>query len=127
LLIRRAIQAADVNAELHVVRDGHSAAQFFDLTDSDNSAPCPDLVLLDLNLPKKNGEDVLRRLRSSAKCGRTLVLVVTSSDSARDREPVAALGIAGYFKKPSEYAEFMKLGSIVKRLLEETTPSADAE
>ena len=127
MLIRRAIQAADVNAELHVVRDGHSATQLFDLADSDNNAPCPDLVLLDLNLPKKNGEDVLKRLRASAKCGRALVLIVTSSDSGRDREPVAALGIAGYFKKPSEYAEFMKLGAIVKRLLEETTSSTDAE
>ena len=145
-LVHMALRDAGLNCSLRIVGDGAQAIALIETLDADSKAAPIDLLLLDmhlpkydgedvlkrlrstdLNLPKKNGEDVLRRLRSSAKCGRTLVLVVTSSDSARDREPVAALGIAGYFKKPSEYAEFMKLGSIVKRLLEETTPSADAE
>jgi hypothetical protein len=44
-------------------------------------------------------------------------LIVTSSDSARDRDAVKALGYDGYFRKPSDYESFLKLGSIVKGLL----------
>lgn len=78
---------------------------------------CPDLVLLDLNLPKKDGIEVLRHMRKSAACQNTRVLIVTSSDSTGDRESVKALGLDGYFRKPSVYAEFMKLGSMIRELL----------
>jgi DNA-binding response OmpR family regulator len=108
-----------VNADLHVVRDGRSAMQFFDTVDAGGSAPCPTLVLLDLNLPGKSGAQVLKHLRdNSVKCRDVAVLIVTSSDSARDREPVAALGVAAYFRKPSDFGEFMKLGAIVQGLLD---------
>jgi two-component system, chemotaxis family, response regulator Rcp1 len=116
-LIRKAIGSAQVNADLHFVTDGEAATQFFDSADADASAPCPALVLLDLNLPKKNGDDVLKHLRSSKRCGNAAVLIVSSSDAARDREAVAGLGVNGYFRKPSDYYEFMKLGDLVKRLL----------
>jgi CheY-like chemotaxis protein len=116
-LIREAITAARVDADLYVVNDGQAATQFFDTADRDTSAPYPDLVLLDLNLPKKTGDDVLRHLRQSERCSQASVLIVSSSDAPRDRGSVAAHSIAGYFKKPSEYADFMKLGAIVKGLL----------
>ena len=118
LLIRRALQAAKVDAELRVVRDGHAAMQFIDSAESDDRATCPDLVLLDLNLPKKNGRDVLKHLRASAKWSGAPVVIVTSSGSARDRDPLEALGIKAYFQKPSEHAEFMKIGGIVKGILD---------
>ena len=116
-LIRQAIASAQVNADLHVVSDGDAATRFFDSADADANAPCPTLVLLDLNLPKKTGDDVLRHLRSSRRCGHAAVLIVSSSDAARDREGVARLGANAYFRKPSDYSEFMKLGDVVKRLL----------
>lgn len=116
-LIREAIASAEVNADLHFVSDGDAATQFFDSADVDANAPCPTLVLLDLNLPKKNGDDVLRHLRSSRTCADAAVLIVSSSDAVTDREAVAALGVNGYFRKPSDYYEFMRLGDLVKRLL----------
>jgi DNA-binding response OmpR family regulator len=79
-------------------------------------------VLLDINLPKKSGDEVLQHLRHSDRCRHAQVLVVSSSDAARDREVVAGLSVAGYFKKPSDYAEFMKLGPWVKALLEAPGP-----
>jgi two-component system, chemotaxis family, response regulator Rcp1 len=120
-LIQEAIAAAHVDAAVAVVNDGHQAVEFVDRADAGQGAPCPDLVLLDLNLPKKNGIEVLRHMRNSAACKNALVLVVSSSDSASDREAVKALGFHGYFRKPSVYAEFMKLGPIVRELLEGTT------
>jgi chemotaxis family two-component system response regulator Rcp1 len=116
-LIRQAISAAQVNAAVAVVNDGHQAVEFIDKADAGQAVFCPDLVLLDLNLPKKDGLEVLRHMRNSFACKNTLVLVVTSSDSAGDREAAKALGINGYFRKPSAYAEFMKLGPMIRELL----------
>jgi CheY-like chemotaxis protein len=116
-LIQQAISVAQVNAAVTVVYDGHQAVEFIDKAEADQDTPCPDLVLLDLNLPKKNGIEVLRHMRNSSACKNALVLVVTSSDSAGDREAVKALGFNGYFRKPSVYAEFMKLGPIIRDLL----------
>jgi DNA-binding response OmpR family regulator len=82
----------------------------------------PDLVILDINLPRKSGREVLRALRQSPNCGRTPVLVVTSSDSQRDRDEMANLGASLYFRKPSDYNEFMKLGDVVKTLLAKERP-----
>ncbi len=90
---------------------------FFEQADADPAAPCPDLILLDINMPRYKGSDILRRLHGSSRCKDALVLVVTSSDSTRDREEMDALGAHGYFRKPSEFSEFMKLGQIVRDLL----------
>lgn len=115
-LIREAISEAKVDADLHVVQDGEKAIEFLDQVREGDDA-CPDLVLIDLNLPRKNGTEVLRALRSRGACRDALVMIVTSSDSASDRAAVNALGLNGYFRKPSSYDEFLKLGPIVRDLL----------
>jgi two-component system, chemotaxis family, response regulator Rcp1 len=117
-LIREAISVAQIDATLHIVEDGHQAVQFVDAADADGDAPRPDLVLLDLNLPRKNGAEVLRHLRNSRCCKDAPVLIVSSSDSARERDTVKSLGFNAYFRKPSAYAEFLMLGPIVRELLE---------
>src|SRR5262249_1997553 len=117
-MVRKAVASAQINADFHVVYDGNAATEFFDAVDADATAPCPDLVLLDMNLPKKNGDDVLKHVRVSKRCRDATVLIVSSADAPREQSAVVSLGIAGYFKKPSEYAEYMKLGPLVKRLLE---------
>ncbi len=68
-------------------------------------------------MPRYKGGDILRKLRTGSRCKHTLVLVVTSSDSSRDRAEMDALGANGYFRKPSEFSEFMLLGQIVRDLL----------
>ncbi len=123
-LIREAIEAARVGAAVSIVKDGHQAVEFIDRADAGQAALCPDLVLLDLNLPKKGGLEVLRYMRNSTSCRNALVLVVSSSDSMSDREAVKALGFDGYFRKPSAYAEFMKLAPMIRELL---TGSAEPE
>jgi two-component system, chemotaxis family, response regulator Rcp1 len=119
-LIRESIESANLNAELIVVPDGDKAIRFFQRADLDPAAPCPSVVILDINLPKRPGREVLHRMRQSPRCAKALVLVVTSSDSERDREEMRSLGARAYFRKPSEYDSFMKLGEIIKGLLEET-------
>jgi chemotaxis family two-component system response regulator Rcp1 len=116
-LIREAIETAAIDAELHVVTDGEKAIKFFDEADGSAGFPCPALVILDISLPKKNGDEVLQHLRRSLKCYELPVLVVSTSNSATDRDKMAKLGCNGYFRKPSEYVDFMKLGDVIKALL----------
>ena len=116
-LIREAIRVARVNAELHVVSDGEKAIRFFNEVDADPALPCPDVVLLDINLPRRQGGEVLEEMRRSRRCSRALVMVVTSSDSDADRQRMASLGADEYFRKSSEYRDFMQLGEVVKTLL----------
>ena len=116
-LIRKAIERTKIPVTLHVVKDGVQAMQFFDRADSDPALPCPALVLLDINLPRRKGAEVLKYMRNTRRCAKARVIAVSSSDSPQDREEMTKLGAGGYFRKPSEYKEFMKLGDLVKALL----------
>ena len=116
-LIRKALGLASVSAQLQELDDGEKAIRFFERADADPQAACPDLILLDINMPRYKGGEILRRLRASPRCGHSLVLVVTSSDSDGDRKEMDNLGANGYFRKPSSFDEFMKLGQLVKELL----------
>ncbi len=112
-LIRETIEAAGIKAPVHVVKDGEDATRFFDDADRDDLAPCPALIILDINLPKKHGTEVLQHLRNSRRCREASVIVVSTSDAARDREAVIQNGADAYFCKPSKYDEFLKLGDLI--------------
>jgi chemotaxis family two-component system response regulator Rcp1 len=116
-LLREAIELAHIPADLHVVTDGERAFAFIDEADAHDTAPCPGLVILDLNLPRKTGGEVLEHLRQSRKCRYARVLIVTSSDSEQDKASTAKLGADAYFRKPSGYDAYMKIGEMVKDML----------
>ncbi len=118
LLVREAIRLENLPIDLHVASDGQRAIAFIDQSDKDPNAPCPHVLLLDINLPKADGFEVLRRLRESERCGNVPVLMISSSDSPSDRNQAAELG-AGYFRKPPNYDEFLKLGAVLKKLLKD--------
>jgi DNA-binding response OmpR family regulator len=117
-LIRSALQDAGLDFRLHVISDGEQALRFLQNVEADQSA-CPDLLLLDLNLPKLSGADILRNLRENNQCSASSVVVLTSSDSPQDRARVAQLGVEHYFLKTASLDEFMKLGSLVRQVLED--------
>jgi two-component system, chemotaxis family, response regulator Rcp1 len=116
-LIQDAIQKAGVPVGLQIISDGEKALRFFDRVDADDNLACPALVILDINLPKRPGGDVLKHIRKSRRCANAVVITISTSDSLRDREHMTSLGANSYFHKPSEYDEFMKLGELVKKLL----------
>lgn len=119
LLIREVIREENLPLDMHIASDGQSAIDFIESADADQNAPCPHLLLLDLNLPKRDGFEVLKRLRESDKCKSIPVVIITSSDSPSDRAQAASLG-AAYFRKPPSYEEFMKLGGVLKKLLRDS-------
>jgi len=102
---------------LILMTDGDAAlVRLKGLETSDWSA-IPDLVLLDLNLPKVSGIQVLAALRQSRSCGAVPVIVVTSSDSASDMKAIGDLGVTSYFRKPHSLDAFMSLSEVIKRAI----------
>jgi CheY-like chemotaxis protein len=76
----------------------------------------PDIVLLDLNMPKRSGGEVLDRIRRDVK--RDIpVIILTSSDSPTDREEALRLGATCYIRKPTGLDEFLEIGATIKRLV----------
>ena len=100
------------------MQDGAQALEFITRIGGRGNVPCPDLVLLDINLPKKDGQQVLSELRRHPDCSHVSVIVVTSSDAARDRTRMAELRIDRYFKKPSDFDAFLQLGALVREVVE---------
>ena len=121
LLVQESLREHRIKHQLYVVRDGQEALDYVGRMGGLHEAHYPDLILLDLNMAKVDGSTVLCELRRHPEFARVPVIVVTSSDSARDKERMAQLGIRYYFRKPTEYDEYMQLGSIVKQVLEQQT------
>ena len=115
-LVREAIAAAKLDVDLYFFSDGDEIVQFFAQIEED-SVRCPELLLLDLNLPKRDGFQVLSYLRSSKRCASMRVAVMTSSRARSDREKSASLNVASYFNKPGTYAEFLKIGDLIRELI----------
>lgn len=115
-LVRLALAEHGIQHELLVVHDGEKATAAL-AANNQSGQRCFDLVLLDLNLPRIDGSQILAELRGHPRCPKTPVIVVSSSNAANDRARMAELGISHYFQKPSDLEEFMKLGAVVQRVL----------
>lgn len=116
-LVRESLKFHNVTDTLTVVRDGAKAIQYIEALERSNVA-CPKLVVLDLNLPKISGREVLKRIRSSGRCASTPVIILSSSDADRDREDTRQLGATKYLKKPSDLSQFMAIGATLKQMLD---------
>jgi CheY-like chemotaxis protein len=115
-LIRQALRDHRVVRELTVIGDGAAAIAFIvELTAG--KRPCPDLIILDLNLPRRSGSEVLQHIRNSEACDQTSVVILSSSDAPSDRQEAARLGANKYLKKPSNFDDFLNIGSVLKDLL----------
>jgi chemotaxis family two-component system response regulator Rcp1 len=117
LMVQEALAEHQCAAILHVVEDGEEAIRFIDAADQDLEGPSLALILLDLNLPKRSGAEVLTHIRRSRRCINTNVLIITSSDSTEDREETRRLGANEYFLKPPSYEDFLKVGKIIRNML----------
>ena len=118
LLVRESLREHGVRSELLVLSDGEKALHFVENLEEDKSAVCPSLVVLDLNLPKRNGHDVLKKMRQGVRCRHTPVIVLSSSDAASDRRGAAEMQVWRYIRKPSTLDEFMTIGAEIKQVLQ---------
>ena len=111
-LIEEALREHQVPFEIVVAEDGEAAIRMIE-----SGQVQPDLVLLDLNMPKRSGGEVLTRLRQQPQCRTLPVMVLTSSDSPVDREEAMRLGATSFIRKPTGLDEFLQIGAAIKELL----------
>ena len=107
LLTRRALAANQIANRVELARDGAEAlVRLFGTGDWSDEPLRPVLILLDLKLPKMDGLEVLRQLRSDARTRRLPVVVLTSSREERDLERSYDLGANSYVVKPVDFSGF---------------------
>lgn len=117
ILVREALEQSGLEFDLRVFDDGEQGVDFVENMERDATITRPHLFLLDLNLPKKSGGQILERVRQSSTCSQVPVVILTSSDSQKDKTQAVNLKATGYFRKPSRLDEFMKLGPYIRDLL----------
>ena len=118
LLFREALNFCDSPCNVVVAADGqHAIALLSDPGSTDHPAWCPDVVVLDVNLPKQNGDAVLRHLRAQSRFTNLPVIMLTSSASPEDRVAAMNLGATLYLQKSSDLDELLNVGKIVQQVL----------
>jgi two-component system, chemotaxis family, response regulator Rcp1 len=108
-LTREALKDAKVHIHLSVASDGVEAMAFLERQGEFSNAPRPDLILLDLNLPKKDGREVLKDIKESATLGSIPVVILTMSASEADILKSYRLHANCYITKPVNLDGFLKV------------------
>jgi len=117
-MFRRALNAKGVDFQLTHLADGEAAIAAFSIMNGDTEAPLPDLIVLDLNLPKIGGIEVLTRMRKLDRLSQVPVAILTSSSSPTEMQIAYDLGAVQYLRKPTMLDEFLEhVGQGVKDLL----------
>lgn len=116
LLILEALKEAGVDNEVHWVKDGDEVMQF--LTSRMNGAngtsgELPGLILLDLNMPKKDGREALKEIKSNPKLRRIPVIVMTTSSAETDIAKSYDLGVNSFIQKPVRFNELVELARVL--------------
>lgn len=109
VLARKALDQVPANATVHVVVDGVEAIEYLRQRGKYAGATRPDVVLLDLNLPKLNGHEVLREVRADETLRTIPIVVLTSSCDELDVANSYDLGANSYLTKRPELSEFMEM------------------
>jgi chemotaxis family two-component system response regulator Rcp1 len=93
VLVREALKEAQLTFDLAIEEDGESM------------------------LPRVGGLQLLERMRKSSQWAQVPIVIASSSDSPKDRQAAAAIGVSGYFRKPFDYEQFMEVGILVRQLV----------
>ena len=117
-LLGRALKKQDRRFELICLADGAAAMAFIRREGAYADAAIPNLILVDSNLPKCDGEDILREIRHTKHLVGVPVCAWSSSQSRRDRNLLTELGVVRFITKPCGLDQFMEIGKILKDLLE---------
>lgn len=114
MLTRKALESGKIFNGLHVARDGVEAMDFLRQTGKHAGAPRPDLVLLDLNMPRKDGREVLFDIKQDPELRSIPVVVLTTSDSDLDITDMYGLHANCYVTKPVDLDKFTKIVKEIK-------------
>jgi CheY-like chemotaxis protein len=118
LITQRALRETDFAVNLIVLRDGQEAVDYLLRRGLHADHPdwrSPDLILLDLNLPRLSGHELLKRIRAQAALATVPVIVLTTSSRQEDVQAVYAAGANTYIEKPQDFARFVEVLQTIQR------------
>jgi CheY-like chemotaxis protein len=129
LLIKRAFVQAKIPNPLHVVADGQEAMAYLkgegNYTNRDEY-PLPDLLLLDLKLPRYNGFEIISWIRKQPGLSGLRILVLTSSDEIKDVNQAYKLGANSFLVKPYDFEDLIHLSGLIKDFWLQTSRSPES-
>lgn len=106
LLTRKALESSPLQSNMTVCKNGEDAVNFLFKRGNHEEATTPDLILLDWNLPRLNGAEVLREIKSDASLSLVPVIVLTTSESEEDILKSYQLHASSFIRKPVDFLEF---------------------
>ncbi|GAA5141928.1 response regulator [Nocardioides marinquilinus] len=109
MIAQEALAAGRLSTDLHVVTDGVEALSYLRRTDDYAGADRPDLILLDLNLPKKSGHEVLAEVKADPELRRIPVVVLTTSQAQEDVARSYDLHASVHVSKPVDFDQFTEV------------------
>lgn len=122
LLVREALSARDIAFDMIHFRDGAEAVAR--LCGEQRDASNPDLILLDLNMPKLSGLEVLSAIRKDPTYNNVPVIILTSSPAPEEQQAAHKLGILQYLQKPSDLYEFIdRVGGAIQAVVRQMRES----
>ncbi len=112
MLAGTAFDEAGIPEELRLVADGKELMEYLyrlgEFTDPERS-PRPDLILLDLNMPRKDGREALKEIKSDPQLKNIPIVILTTSSEERDIELCSKAGAATFITKPSDFEEWVEI------------------
>jgi two-component system, chemotaxis family, response regulator Rcp1 len=123
-LIGEALRRLEFTYRLATAGNGEDMLNMIARLDQDPSESCPDIFLIDLNLPRRSGAEILAHIRQSHRCAKIPAIIITSSDSPQDRAQARELGASFYFRKPADLEKYMAIGEVVRDFLQPQTDGA---
>jgi CheY-like chemotaxis protein len=125
LLVKRALEDSGFAGNLHFVDDGLELMKYLDCSkcrENAEAGPRPDLILLDLNLPVKNGREVLLDIKADPNLHDIKIVALSGSDPAKNAETCSNLGAECLMSKPGTYTTWVEMMGSVLDLLTESGP-----
>ncbi|HWF09760.1 MAG TPA: response regulator [Bryobacteraceae bacterium] len=113
-MLQRALRAHEVRHEMRVISDGEQAMEYAETCAGDCS---PDLIVIDLNLPRQHGLEVLRKFRFAPALVGSRIVIWTSSMSEGEQRRAELIGVDRYIRKPMQIDDFIAIGCIISDLL----------
>ena len=115
LLTQEAFKRSKISVDIHSVIDGELAISYLNKEGVYSDVPIPDLVLLDLNLPKKNGKEVLAYIKNDEKLKTIPVIILSTSTASSDVQKVYELSANSYVNKPVDFNAFINVVEVIER------------
>lgn len=127
MIMREAFNDTRLKAVLHVANNGEEAMKFLRHAGEFTAAPRPDLILLDLNMPRKNGHEVLREIKADPLLLRIPVIILTTSQAEEDVSRSYAAHANCYIRKPVDFKHFEKVLEVIEQFWFETVILPEAK